>query len=642
MIVEPKAGAISTPPEYSTRSYETLRMVIRSAADRDGPYFQIALRQRGSAAIGGPFRQSQAFRLLAMEALRLSYEQEARTMRQLAALGVPVPPQDLRGLIDLGRRIAAVLPQTVRHEIVAATQRAQRHGRGLRIVLEVGPDEAAKSLLGLPWELMVLPITRGAQIDTGGEGFLLLNADITLVRQVSGVGRNTTPAFIRPLVLQALAAAPEDGAPIELAATRAALEAALSKELIEGRWFAGHDTLGALQARLRQSSPQILHLLCHGELSDTGRGFRSDLLFTHSDGFVQRVSAFELTPALTLAPDLQLVILQACYAGATPAAGLATGALAGGEGERLAIESIALALVRHGVPAVVAMQGAVGQDAAATFVETCYQTLARGGSVDVAVATGRIAMRLDGALVDWSLPVIYQGSGLPDLETWYTRLADRLDAALHDPAARRSLRGGLVAIALTLLTVSLLRWLFLPPPDAPDLGWLATPLQTWALLGVAGPAVVAAAHRGVRDREDLAPGVRRAALLGQWMGAYLGYALGGALILGLLALLWIVGALQFVPVGWMMLLTGIALLGGLFVSYAAARAQVRSALAIAPFEPSLFGPGTLAVVMFAALAIAAAPLGILLLPSTPLAFLLDPAASALGLAIALITAALRG
>ncbi|HEU5014879.1 MAG TPA: CHAT domain-containing protein [Roseiflexaceae bacterium] len=619
--------------------YDTLRLVIEPATDAEGLYFQASLQQPGIALLGGPFRQRESFRVADVQALRHAYEQHLSVLRELAAAGMPTPPRNLQDLFELGRRITAVLPETARHGIVTAVQRAQRQRRGLRIALEVTPDEAGRQVLGIPWELMVLPLTRGGQIDLGGQGFLLLNADITLVRQVQGVGRNTAPLLTQPLSVQALAAAPLDGLPIEIEPTRAALRAALSEATMDRCWFDGPGTLAALQERLRASNPQIVHLLCHGELSDTGRGERSDLLFTHSDGYTQRVTAFDLAPVLTLAPDLQLVILQACDAGATP---LHHGADASDEGERLVVESVALALVRQGVPAVVAMQGKVRQDAAEEFVRICYLTLAEGGSLEAAVAAGRIAMWAAGALVDWSLPVIYQGSGLPETHTWYTRGADRIEAVLHDPTARRSLRGSVVILALVALTAGTLRWLLLPPSPLPALEHLALPLKAWALLGLAGPAIIAGAHQGVRTRRDLPISTRHAARRAQWMGAYLGYALGGVTCLVVLLFLWLIGALVFMPSWGVIGLVSSVILISLFLSYAAARSQVRSALAIMPFAPALFGPATLVLILIAALVMLIAPLGVLILPMTPLRFLLDPAPAAFVFATILMTGVLRG
>jgi hypothetical protein len=640
VIVQQPVASSAAPNLRASGSieYNSLRIVLSSTGD--GSYFQATVQQRDGVALGGPFRQQERFAAADVELLRRGYAQHIQMMHELAALGLPVPPLDMQRLIDLGRRVAAVLPATTRQGIVEAIQRAQHQRRGLGITLEVGADEAAKRLLGIPWELMVLPLTRGAQLDTGGEGFLLLNADVTLVRQVQGVGRNTAPRLTQPLRLQALVAHPVDGQPIDVDATRAAIERALAPDMTGG-WYQGNDTLSVLQERLREASPQVLHLLCHGELSETGLGTRSDLLFTHQDGYMQRVSAFELAPALTLAPDLQLVVLQACYAGSVPTATLVAG-LGNGETERMALESVALAIVRQGVPAVVAMQGEVGQEAAAAFVYACYQVLGRGGSLDQAIAAGRIAMHAAGGLADWGLPVVYQGSGLPEPDTWYTRLADRADTALHDPATRRALRGGMVALALTLLVAGTLRWLLFAPPAPPALDWLVMPLACWALVGLGGPAIVAACYRGVRERRDLSGPVRRAALRAQWIGAYLGYALGGALGLGLLVVLWALGLLAVGTIpGLSVLLAGILVLA-LFLSYAAARSQVRSALAIAPLMPELFGRQSLVLILLAALLLTVAPLGLLVLPKSPFAFLLNPAPGAFALALALVTAVLRG
>src|SRR5205814_7914235 len=117
---------------------------------------------------------------------------------------------------------------------------------------------------------------------------------------------------------------------------------------------------------------------------------------------------------LTLATDLQLILLHACHAGAN-AVQPEVAALV--ESERQTSESIALALVRRGAPVVVAMQGAVGQTAAGAFAQACYAAIADGEPIERAIAAGRVAMWSAGGFVDWSLPVVYQGSGQPELDT---------------------------------------------------------------------------------------------------------------------------------------------------------------------------------------------------------------------------------
>jgi hypothetical protein len=393
-----------------------------------------------------------------------------------------------------------------------------------------------------------------------------------------------------------------------------------------------------LQEHLRLASPQVVHFLCHGEQSDTGRGLpRSDLLFTHRDGYTQRVNTFNLAPALTLAPDLQCIVLQACHAGTTALAGASD--LDRATNERRASESIALALVRQGTPAVVAMQGAIGQVAAGVFAQAYYAALQEGRSVEQAIAVGRIATWTEGGVVDWSLPVIYQGSGQPEPDVWYARLADRVDSWFYAPSTSRSLRGAVVALALTMLTVGLLRWLLLPPAGRPTVEVLRGPLLLWAGVGLIGPAFIAAAHRGGRDRPDLDASVRAAARRARWLGAYLGFVVGGITGLGLLAALWVAGVVAVIPSPGPLLLFAAVLFGALFMSYVVTRSQVRAATALAPFEPALFDGRTLAIVLFAMLLLLAAPFG--LLPDMPFAFLLDPPTGALTMATALMTMVLR-
>lgn len=617
--------SLPPPARPTADDYDTLKIHISRAGS--GEYFQVTLHQPGTNFLGGPFRPGELITTAAVREIRPGYEQQVAFLHELRWAGMSVAPPDEQELVRLGRRIAGLLPPMALHGIVGAVLRARHQRRGLRVLLEVAPD--ARDMLGVPWELMVLPLAHGPRAATG-EGFLLLNADVTLVRQVQGVGRNTEPDLPRPFTCQVIAAAPVDGQPIDLESTRAAIAAGLLAEESESYWYAGTDTLGMLQECLRSKNPDMLHLLCHGEQSDTGRGLRSDLLFVHRDGYTQRINAFDLAPIMTLAPNLQVVVLQACYTGLVDAPTPATG-----ERERLSIESIALTLVRHGLPAVVAMQGEVGQDAADAFVRTLYAALKQGQSLDKAVAAGRIAIRAIGGIVDWSLPVLYQGSGQPESETWYTRLADALSSQLDKPSTARTLRGSMVVLALLLFMIGSARWLLEPTRNAPNFDALLVPLEIWAGVGIVGPAIIAAAHRGVRDRSDLSAEVRRAARQAQWTGAYLGYALGGLIGLLLIAVLWMTGLLMVLAsVG--MLMFGIVLLGALFYSYVTARTQIRSALAIAPNDPTLFNLRTTLLIIIAVLFLIAVPFGIFWLPGSPLNFLLDPAPAAIGLATVLL------
>jgi hypothetical protein len=67
----------------------------------------------------------------------------------------------------------------------------------------------------------------------------------------------------------------------------------------------------------------------------------------------------------------------------------------------------AAALVRRGVPAVIAMQFPISDVAAITFSEAVYRSLARGSSLEAAVGDGRLAIyQTDADSWEWVTPVL--------------------------------------------------------------------------------------------------------------------------------------------------------------------------------------------------------------------------------------------
>lgn len=388
---------------HATRKYDQLSLHIQRAQAPNQPY-QVRCVSRGQPTVYGPLGDS-TITIADIQALQRRYERQQHLARELASAGMPTPPPDEQPLLAIGRHVAELLPTDVRQTLIIALQRARRKRHGLRVVLEIAAD--APALLGIPWELLALPLDWANE----AESFVFLTADTTLVRQIHGLGHFAPLELARPLQLQAFAATPRDAQPIDLQAT----QAAIPSNRTAAQWYAGPNTLEALQERLRSTNPQIVHLLCHGEQCDTGLGLpRYDLLLTHADGNTQRVTAIDLARVLSLAPALQMVLLQSCYSGTVAV---------GGAAQQQAVASIALALLRAGVPLVIAMQGEVAQSSAEAFVRACYATLAQGGCVGQAVAAGRIAMRSAGGIADWSLPVIYQGSQPQEQTGWLTRLS---------------------------------------------------------------------------------------------------------------------------------------------------------------------------------------------------------------------------
>jgi ribosomal protein L29 len=172
------------------------------------------------------------------------------------------------------------------------------------------------------------------------------------------------------------------------------IEAALA-DLVEQRRVQlvvePHLTRGKLQQLLRQGGFHIWHFAGHGGSGDNGK--TAALAFEDAQGDLAFVSALELSILLNRS-SVRLIVLDACESG------------------RLATEpfrSMAPALIRGQIPAVIAMQFSVPDSSARTFAGEFYRALAEGFPIDGCVTEGRkavmFAVGLDHA--DWGIPVVY-------------------------------------------------------------------------------------------------------------------------------------------------------------------------------------------------------------------------------------------
>lgn len=608
--------------------------------------YQATVQQRELLVEGGPFPKPERFSAARIEEIRQEYIAEIEKCQVLALMNLPYPPQDARKLLALGFRVGEVLPEQTRRSLLRALDRARKRRYKLRIVLEVHPD--ALELFTIPWELIALPHDRqdlreqasASQPDVAHKSyegdFLLLDADVALVRQVQGVGEALPLELGRPLRLQAFVAQPAGGEPINMQLVEQAIQQVSGG--ISEAMYTGPGTLLAMQDRLRQYTPQIVHILCHGYQNDSGEVVRHDLLFTHTDGYIQRVSVFDLAPTLTLAGDLQLIVLHACHSASASSSTESANAEDGAANRpRRVSESIALGLLRKGVRAVVAFQGEVGQAPAAAFVHVLYAQLAAGQSIDQAVANGRIAMQAASGMVEWSLPVVYRGHEQPEPSTVLTRLSDRVETGIRHPGVQRTVRAGMVALVLLLVLAGIMRWVMLPAAPVPQASFLP-PMTVWVSMGVLSPAIIAAAQRGVRKHTRLDASMRQKALLSQWAGAYLGYATWSTICLGIGAVLVILDlagltATVSFQIGFLVA----AVLSSWLIAYMSARIQVKSALAIAPYNPELFDLRSQWVLFVAALLLLVLPYSLFWSDGVALAWIMRPVSGAFILAIMLLT-----
>jgi hypothetical protein len=263
------------------------------------------------------------------------------------------------------------------------------HGRqrGLRIKLHIDPeDPSLAQLASLPWEFLYRKETRD---------FLNLSQFTPILRYLD-VQRPYTPLPLEPpLRILVVLSSPTDCARLDLERERALIEASWAKlEAVEVEFMERANIL-ALQERLAERPYHVLHYMGHGDFDKrTGQGV---LVLEDEERLGAPVDGSTLGILLHDVPTMRLVFLNACEtARVTREKGLDPFA------------GVAAAMVMAGIPAVVAMQFPISDNAAITFSGRFYPLLAHGYPVDAAVAEGRRAIRLaEAETMEWGTPVLF-------------------------------------------------------------------------------------------------------------------------------------------------------------------------------------------------------------------------------------------
>jgi hypothetical protein len=157
--------------------------------------------------------------------------------------------------------------------------------------------------------------------------------------------------------------------------------------------------LGSLTTALEENHYDIFHFSGHGDVGADGVG--SILLVDFATKQSQPISA-EVLGTVLHGHDLQLAVLCACNTSA------------GDMGKPFAV--VADALVRAGIPAVVANQFSVTNSTVATFCSGFYRELLKSGNIDKAVSAGRLVLFAQATMggqtsIEWGIPTLYRRLG---------------------------------------------------------------------------------------------------------------------------------------------------------------------------------------------------------------------------------------
>lgn len=284
----------------------------------------------------------------------------------------------------------------------------RQDGVGLRIKLRL---QEVPELMNLPWEFV---------FDSSFDRFLAQSAQTPVVRYIEMPEQIRPLAVQLPLVVLVMISSPTDYARLDVERERSLLQDAL-RSLIEQdkvrlQWI-DKASLGTLQRRLRATKHHVFHFIGHGGFDEQAE--EGMLAFEDTQGRGSLVKAHPLGTLLHDHRALRLAVLNSCEGARNsrtdPFAGVAT------------------TLIRQGIPAVVAMQFEITDEAAITFTSEFYTALAEGFPVDTAMAEARKAIYTLPNDVEWGTPVLYMRA--PDGRVFTVEEAIRLQK--EDPPYKK-------------------------------------------------------------------------------------------------------------------------------------------------------------------------------------------------------------
>jgi hypothetical protein len=331
---------------------------------------------------------------------------------------------------DYGRRLGdALLSGEVARAFRESLTTATSQGRDLRLRLRL---DAVPDLDPVPWEYLY---------DTRLERFLALSQETPVVRLIDSADRPPAVEVEPPMRVLVMISSPSDMPELAVDREEQLLRATTGDLVKSGQLeivVLEDATLTALQRALLDDY-HVFHFIGHGGFDQQAQ--EGVLVLEREDGTAHRVSGARLGTLLHDARDLQLAVLNACEGARTSG--------------RDAFSGVGQALVRQGLPAVVAMQTEISDRAALVFSHEFYYFLSRGLGIDAAICEVRKAMAVSDEASEWGTAVLLRsGADQPfNVTAKAAAPAGREDSRLESlyDAAQGALAAQAPATALPML-----------------------------------------------------------------------------------------------------------------------------------------------------------------------------------------------
>jgi hypothetical protein len=291
--------------------------------------------------------------------------------------------EDEQPVKELGKELFdTIFPGEVGIRYDVSRQMARQEDMGLRLRLHLDAPE----WVALPWEFLY---------DERQGDYICISRNTPVIRYLE-LPQEIKPLSVKPpLRILGLIASPNNLDPLDVKREKSLVETAIQplkdRGLVELVWSEGH-TWRALQQKMREGPWHIFHFIGHGGFDQVAdEGF---IALEADDGSTYPLPAQQLARLLADHTSLRLVVLNSCEGARSS--------------QRDVISSTASVLVRSGIPAVVAMQYEISDQAAVEFARSFYESLAFGYPVDSSMAEARkaVSTAIIGT-VEWGTPVLY-------------------------------------------------------------------------------------------------------------------------------------------------------------------------------------------------------------------------------------------
>jgi hypothetical protein len=325
---------------------------------------------------------------------------------------------------------------------------ATRNHMGLRLRLRLSDTP---ELLDVPWEFLYYGSLNR---------FLSLSKETPLIRYLDLPVRTPTLTVSLPLRVLVMISSPHDYPTLDVEYEWQRLKQAVARLERTGLLLLDRlpmATLGALQRQLRQYDYHIFHFIGHGAYDRQAQD--GVLLLENEQGASRLISGQYLGMILHDEASLRLALLNCCEGGRTSA----TDPFAG----------VCQSLVQQGIPAVIAMQFAISDQAAITLTHEFYTALADGLPVDTALAEARKSLFAENNDIEWGTPVLYMRTATGQIFDIANRPTSTLEPAGSNYTIRRLLpkewpQWRIVLVGLGLLLLFTTLWFLLASKQIGD------------------------------------------------------------------------------------------------------------------------------------------------------------------------------